>query len=80
MGREQFRVTVHGTTGPIVDHIPDNWSEIARYIENRGGTAALERRLITDKSILPMLADTTGYIVIGDIVICPWEVLAKLEG
>jgi hypothetical protein len=79
--RYQYRLKVNGTIGPILDTFPgEKWTEICVVIDARGGTATLERRLITDHDILPMLADPTGFIKLKDnTVVCPWEVLAGME-
>lgn len=76
----QYRITINGEAGPIVDNNPTaGWSTIASFIEDRGGIATLHRRLVTDDSILPMLTDRTGYLVLKDKVISPWIVLAEVE-
>lgn len=81
MSRWQYRLKVNGATGPILDTYPgEQWTKICEVIDNRGGTATFERRLITEHDILPMLTDTTGFMKLDDnIVVCPWEVLAGME-
>lgn len=75
----QYRITIDGNRGSIADMYPGNeWSYMADIIEERGINATLERRLITDKTILDLIEDTTGYITIKDLVICPWETIAEL--
>ncbi len=80
MSKYQYRLTVNGATGKILNEYPgEQWSRIAEVIDFRGGIATLERRLITDHDILPMLTDPTGFIKPGDKVVCPWEVIAEVE-
>ena len=81
MSKYQYRLTVNGATGSILDEYPkEQWSRIAEVIDSRGGIATFERRLITDHDILPMLTDPTGFIKLSDnVVVCPWEVLAGME-
>ena len=77
----QYRITVNGSQGEILDHIPDErWSLICEVMEQRGQYAKLERRLITTHDILPLLVDPTGYIKLNDnVVVCPWQILAEAD-
>lgn len=77
----QYRITVNESQGPIVDKCPsEQWAKIAERWDFRGGIRALlERRLITDTDILPLLGGKPdGYIVLGEMVICPWENFGQL--
>lgn len=79
--RYQYRISHRETVGPIVDSLPGaRWAFVANATEERGGTAVLERRLVTDDSILPLLIDATGWLVLGGTAVSPWEVFAKIEG
>ena len=76
----QYRITVGTAQGAILNTCPsEQWSNIADTVEERGYNATLERRLITDESILPLLTDRTGYINLKGKVFCPWEVIAELH-
>lgn len=76
----QYRITVNNSQGQITDNYPgDQWSNIAGVQEDRGIHAILERRLITDETILPMLTNSKGYLKLKDKVICPWEIIAELQ-
>lgn len=76
----QYRITVNQQQGKITDMYPgEQWSYVAQAIEDRGGYAIFERRLITDKDILPLLSDSRGFITLKDKVVCPWEDLAVME-
>lgn len=75
----QYRITVNESQGSITENYPaEQWKRIFEVIESRGGKATLERRLITDVSILSLLTDTKGYIKFKEKVICPFEILAEL--
>jgi hypothetical protein len=74
----QYRIRTQDTFGEISEVYPsEQWAWSISCAEDRGLYVALERRLITDKEILPMLTDKAGYMVIGDKVACPWEILAE---
>ena len=76
----QYRVAVNESEGFVLNSYPDLcWKRVAELIEDRGGHAKLFRRLVTDLDILESLADTTGYIILRDKVICPWETFAEIE-
>ena len=77
----QYRITLNGNKYEILDYCPtEQWGKIAEVSDNRRLKARLERRLITDDSILPMLEDTKGYIKLKDgRVVCPFEVIAEIE-
>lgn len=77
----QYRIKVNDVTSQSLNEYPnEKWSVIGDTIEARGGKATLERRLITDSDILPMLTDTTGFITLkNNIVVCPWEIFAEIE-
>ena len=79
MDQYQYRITVNDQQH-ITDNYPgEQWERIAQVQEERGFNAKLERRLITDVSILPMLENAKGYLKLKGKVICPWEVLAELQ-
>jgi hypothetical protein len=80
MDRYQYRITLNNTQSPITDNYPgDQWSQIAENQQERGYHAILERRLITDESILPLLTNSTGYIKLKDKVISPFTIIAELQ-
>jgi hypothetical protein len=80
MNKYQYRITLNNNQYPITDNYPgDQWSQIAEHQEERGYHAILEKRLITDESILPLLTNPTGYLKLKDnTVICPFETIAEL--
>jgi len=74
-----YRVTVEGQQGPVLNAYPgEQWARVADACEERGLTARLERRLVTDTGILELIEDTTGYIQLGARVLCPWETIAEM--
>jgi len=78
--KTQYRLLINGVQSAVMDHYPaDQWQQAAAMVEARGGKCTLERRLITDDSILPLLANPVGYICVGNMVICPWEIIAEVE-
>jgi hypothetical protein len=80
MDKYQYRITVNNNQSPITDIYPGNqWSKIAQHQQERGYHATLERRLITDESILPLLANPKGYLKLKDMVICPFQIMAELQ-
>jgi hypothetical protein len=80
MDKFQYKISVNGAEGRILDSSPDkDWKRIAEFLEARGGHAILYRRFITTPDILPLLADKTGIIRLGDVVVCPWRIIAELE-
>ena len=81
MSKFQYRLKVNGATSPILDIYPgEQWTRICEVIDQRGGVATFESRLITDHDILPLLTDPTGYIKLNDnVVVCPWEIIAGME-
>jgi hypothetical protein len=80
MDKHQYRITLNNTQYPITDTYPgDQWSQIAEHQQERGYHAILERRLITDESILPLLTNPKGYLKLKDMVICPFQIMAELQ-
>lgn len=77
----QYRITYDAQIGKILDKLPSKqWGKVCQVCEHRGIIAYLERRLITDEDILPLLEDATGFIKLKDgRVICPWEILAGMN-
>ena len=77
----QYRITLNGDQFPVSNTYPcERWSTIAAYIDERGGKATLEERLVTDITILPLLYDATGYIHLQrGKVASPWKILAEVE-
>ena len=76
----QYRIIVNDCEGEVGNaSVMDRWESIAASIEERGYTAELQRRLVTNISILPMLSNPDGYKSIGKMVICPWETWAMLN-
>ena len=79
----QYRVTVNGTQGQIVNELPEGqWEQIAVVAEERGYQAKLERRFVTDDSFLEMNGGAVpGYIRLPNgTVISGWEVQASFNG
>ena len=81
--RHQYQTIVNGSKSPVTDAYPVNWSEIAQHIEDRGGKATLERRLVTeyDPEFLAGLVSTQGFIILPNknLIICNWDVIAEVE-
>lgn len=78
----QYRITVNDTVGKIVDYLPnDDWKLVGGIYEERGLVATLERRFVTDTSILDYFGGELpkGYLKLKDTVICPWEVFAEMK-
>jgi hypothetical protein len=80
MSYHQHRLTVNGNVGRITNDYPgEQWERICQN-SDRVTEAVWEERLVTDTDILPMLADTTGWITLDDgTVISPWEAKAELK-
>lgn len=77
----QYRISVNGATSRVLGTLPsEQWSQATEITEERGGVATLERRLVCDPGILDLVADTSGYIRLGERVACPWEVFVVVEG
>ena len=80
MDRYQYRLKVNAAESEIMESLPaEQWKKAVDAAEDRGLHATLERRLITSPDILKMLVNPAGYMRIGEIVICPWEVLAEAD-
>jgi len=80
MDKHQYRITLNNTQYSITDEYPgDQWSQIAENQQERGYHAILERRLITDETILPLLANPKGYLKLKDMVITPFQIIAELQ-
>lgn len=78
--RHQYRITLEGSTGPILDTQPaEQWSRIAEVCETRGLTAQLDRRTISDPDLLPLLTNPAGYVLLGQVLISPWEPFAQMN-
>jgi hypothetical protein len=76
----QYRITFNDAMGAVLCSLPsEQWTRIADVIEERAGHAILERRFVTDADFLELIDDTTGYIRLGNRVVCPWVVFAELE-
>lgn len=83
MDRHQYRITVNDAQGPIVDAIADGqWEQVAQVAEDRGYSAKLERRLVTDDSFFTMNGGpVAGYMRLPNgVVIGQWEVMASFNG
>lgn len=80
-GHYQWRITCNGEGGQhVFDVFPaEQWRKAAEMVDDRGGICTLHERLITDPTILPMLVDMTGYMIIKDKVVSPWTVKAEVE-
>lgn len=78
--RYQYRIKANGAESQVLDSCPsDQWAFAAQGIEDRGGVATLERRLITDESIFPMLVTPAGWKRLGAVVVGPWAIIAEVE-
>jgi len=77
--RYQYRITVNGTQGKVLDLYPDDqWHHIADVVEERGAMlATLERRLITRYE--PGDEDLYPGSKLGNLYVSRWDVLAELE-
>lgn len=76
----QYRITVEGATSGVLDGYPGlQWANTTEQCEERGLIAKLERRLVTDASILELVEDITGYMRVGNRYACPWEILAEMK-
>ena len=84
MSYYQYRITISDAQGRIESYAEcaSHWERIVDPVQERGYQAKMERRLITDTDILPLLTGKTGWIVDTDenLVVSPWEVLAAVEG
>lgn len=79
MDAYQYRMTVDGVVGTIQTTYPgDHWSLVAQTCEDRGLCATLERRLVTDASILDF-GDIGPHMRLGDKVVCSWDLIAELD-
>ena len=77
----QYRISYNGAESQVLDTLPgEQWSKAAQAVEDRGGIATLHRRLVTDADIMELLTDSSGWIVLKDKVIEPWQILAQMEG
>ena len=78
--RYEYRIVFSGTHGATSQHIDsERWSKCCDVAEERGLSARLERRFVTDREILPSLCDATGWLILKDVVISPWEILAEAD-
>lgn len=76
----QWKILYNGTESAIADIYPgDRWTRIADTLDGRGGHAVLYGRTINEADILGMLADTTGWIRLGDRAISPWQILSEIN-
>ena len=74
--RSEYRITVNGIQGKVEPY-PARWSQIADAVEERGGHAILERRMVTDLSFLEWQPE--NVMILKDKVVTYWEILAELE-
>lgn len=76
----QYRITVNGDARMRPAYPGEQWSRVSDACDDRGYTAKLERRLITDLSMLNFYPDglPAGWARIGERIICAWEVLAEI--
>ena len=79
----QYRVTVNQAIGPVCEHVPANWGQIAQTLEERGGYAKLERRNVEDRAGMEdILSDpdmAQYWTCLGKICFSPWEIFAELD-
>ncbi len=79
MDTYQYRMTVDGVVGKVQATYPgDHWALVSQSCEDRGLVATLERRLVTDVSILDF-GDIGPHMRLGDKVVCGWDVVAELD-
>jgi len=77
----QYRISYNGAESQVTNDYPgERWSNAAQVVEDRGGTATLYRRLVTDADFMELLSDPTGWMVLKDKAIEPWQILAQMEG
>jgi len=74
--RSEYLITANGVQGKIEPY-PERWPKIADAVEERGGHAILERRMVTDLSFLEWQPE--NVMVLKDKVVTHWEILAELE-
>ncbi|HHX70981.1 MAG TPA: hypothetical protein GX708_23395 [Gallicola sp.] len=81
MDQYQYRITVNQQQGNILDFFPnEQWQRITEIENQRGIDAKLERRLITDTSIFPLLTDPSGYMRLNNnIIVSPWQTIAEFK-
>ncbi len=77
----QYRIRVNDAWHIYEEYPKEKWENLVEVSEYRGGfNAKLERRLITDDSILTTIENEKGYIKIrNNQLICPWEFVAEIK-
>lgn len=76
--KHQFRVTVNGTVGEVLEHIPASWGENAESVEERGAYAILERRTVATGDISDCHV-WDGWITLGNVAFTGWTIIAELD-
>jgi hypothetical protein len=78
----QYRITVDGTTRQHDAYPGEAWARAADAAEERGFSATLYRRLVTDANILDFFGGALpqGWMCIGGKVATDWEVFAQVRG
>lgn len=81
MGMYQYRITVNDVSGPITEYPGDKWANTAEQSDERGYSAKLERRLVTDLGLLDFFPDglPKGYLKLKDQIVCAWETFAEIR-
>lgn len=84
MSYHQYRITVNKTQGEITEHYNSaQWERICELMEQRGGYAKLERRLVSDHDMKRLLGDEylDGWIFLEEegLSIGPWNIFAEAD-
>lgn len=76
----QYRIFYNECMSSIENTYPgERWSKIAEACEDRGDTAQLLQRTVTDLDIREMLGDTTGWMFFKDKAVSPWVIMAEMK-
>lgn len=84
----QYKMTVNNSQSkPGGAEVLDRWNEYKDTINERGWEAKLERRLVTDNSMLEFMGDdrdswkADGWMIFENknMVISPWETIAEFN-
>jgi len=74
----QYRTIVGDAVGqPDAQYPGERWEKIINVAQERGMPARLESRSIHSADFLELLADRTGWMKLGNVVVGPWQVIAQ---
>lgn len=82
MSETYYKITVNGTESDETqdyDDISTRWSNIAGILEGRGGHAVLSSRSVHGLDIMPLLSNPENWIIVDNVAISPWNVIAKID-